>query len=219
VSIRGFDSVRPFQLPEPGSLRLPWAIFCRAFSPFGLSLVTSAATAVIRVHSSSFVVRRFPPQSRNLFRPYRAWELLNHATQGVGRRLALPWAIIFRAFGPLGLSLVTSAATAVIRVHSRSFVALHLPTQSRNFFRPYRAWELLNHATQGAARRLALPWAILCRAFSPFGLSLVSSAATAVIRAGRPLMCGAEAKESSTPHPSPLLVRGGEGGGGCAPHP
>jgi len=144
VSIRGFDSVRPFQLPEPGSLRLPWAILFRAFSPFGLSLVTSAATAVIRVHSSSFVVRRFPPQSRNLFRPYRAWELLNHATQG-------------------------------------------------------------------AARRLALPWAILCRAFSPFGLSLVSSAATAVIRAGRPLMCGAEAKESSTPHPSPLLVRGGEG--------
>jgi len=30
------------------SLRLPWAILFRAFGPFGLSLVTSAATAAIR---------------------------------------------------------------------------------------------------------------------------------------------------------------------------
>ena len=39
--------------------------------------------------------------------------------------------------------------------------------------------------TQGGARRLALPRAILCRAFSPLSLSLVTSAATAAIRADR----------------------------------
>ena len=32
-------------------------------------------------------------------------------TQGVARGLALPWAVIFRAFGPFGRSLLTSADT------------------------------------------------------------------------------------------------------------
>src|SRR5439155_9659343 len=34
------------------SLRLPWAIFCRAFSPFSLSLLTSAATTSVCFRSS-----------------------------------------------------------------------------------------------------------------------------------------------------------------------
>jgi len=45
-------------------LALPWAIFFRAFSPFSWSLVTSAATAAIRVQGCSFVVRKgVPPHS------------------------------------------------------------------------------------------------------------------------------------------------------------
>jgi hypothetical protein len=32
--------------------------------------------------------------------PYRAWDFCGRLAQGVARRLALPWAIIFRAFSP-----------------------------------------------------------------------------------------------------------------------
>ena len=45
----GFGGARALQRPDRS--RLPWAIFFRVFSPFSLSLVTSAATAAIRGHS------------------------------------------------------------------------------------------------------------------------------------------------------------------------
>jgi len=81
-----------------------------------------------------------------------------------------------------------------------SFVVLHLPPQSRNLFRPYRACSVCWIVDPG--RRFALPWAIIFRAFSPFGLSLVISASTVRFVLG-PSICDAEAEEFSTPHPGP----------------
>ena len=66
---------------------------------------------------------------------------------------------------------------------NRYGVGLGVDSSPRPFPRSRRRgrnlWERL---TQGDARQLALPWAIFFRAFSPFSLSFVTSAATATIR-------------------------------------
>jgi len=82
----------------------------------------SGVVIVFGIHSAeqyreaSAAITRFLP-------PFPGLGILESpSTQGAARScglppLALPWAIIFRAFGPFSLSLVTSAATAAIRVH------------------------------------------------------------------------------------------------------
>jgi hypothetical protein len=47
-----------------------------------------------------FVFTESQIERTELCRPYRAWRFFGRLTQGVARRLALPWAIIFRAFSP-----------------------------------------------------------------------------------------------------------------------
>ncbi len=48
----------------------------------------------------------------------------------------------------------------------------------KEFCRPFRAWEFCGRLTQGVARRLALPWAIFSRAFSPSQSANSSTVAT-----------------------------------------
>ena len=78
------------------SLRLPWAIICRAFGPFNMSLLTLAATAVIRVHWRSFAVPHLAScAERNASRSLRVENLRLVLRRGYRRRLRMDRVALF----------------------------------------------------------------------------------------------------------------------------
>src|SRR6185369_8552161 len=64
-------------------------------------------------------------------------------------------------------SVVRTPLIRRLAEHNSASFELSCKLCVEEFFRPFRAWKLCGRLTQGVARRLALPWAIFFRAFSP----------------------------------------------------
>ena len=186
--------------------RVPWAIFFRAFGPFGLSLVASAATAAIRG-----ILDSSPRRVHDRILQTCQW---NGFQEWLRLRCFVSFVSFFASFHPNG------AGSGIEQKQTKETKKAPSLTECAELGRRTRicvAWiqRMQNPSKTHCLKVFVLrppalssfeeegekicgddcPRAtILFRAFGPFGLSLVTSAATAAIRGRAKVEFGPERK-------------------------